>query len=157
MLLIKTNWRLKSKQRQGLCPWSRMTNKILVKRACFILAIYHYWRIQGGAPGSSIFNFHAVFWGKLVKIIGWRPHLCGWRPLFWEILEPPLTMIGVEFRKRTAVLFLNSICCSHLHQKRVNRLVCFQNDIDKNSFVVWVLKSVPFDVISQTVFGTHLE
>ena len=59
-----------------------------------------HWRIQGGRhgrapPGPKFFHFHAVFGGKLAKIIGWRPHLCGWNPLLWEILDPPLLMVCI--------------------------------------------------------------
>ena len=32
-------------------------------------------------PGSDLFHFHADFREKFTKIIGWHPHLCGWRPL----------------------------------------------------------------------------
>ena len=42
--------------------------------------------------GSKLFHFHAVFGGGQIfdQIIGERPHLRGWRPLLWEILDPPL-------------------------------------------------------------------
>ena len=43
-------------------------------------------------PGFKFFFllFSCSFWDKLAKIIGWRSHLCSWRPLLLEILDPPL-------------------------------------------------------------------
>ena len=71
-----------------------------------------------GAPGTrapslgpNFFNF-MQFWGKLAKIIGWRPHLCSWCTLLWEILDPPLiandaidtALIGINQWKQIELL-----------------------------------------------------
>ena len=54
---------------------------------------------KGGARDvpsrSNSFHFHAVFGGKLGKIIGWCPHLYGCRPLLWEILHLPLHIVSI--------------------------------------------------------------
>ena len=52
--------------------------------------------LRGGARDArpplwvQILSFSCSFWEILGKIIGWRPHLGGWRPPVWEILDPPL-------------------------------------------------------------------
>ena len=49
------------------------------------------WERQGHAPSRS--NFFSIFMQfsiKLAKIIGWRSHICSWRPPIWQILDPPL-------------------------------------------------------------------
>ena len=40
---------------------------------------------RDASPGSS-------FWENFDQILGWHPHLGGWRPLLWKILDPPLSM-----------------------------------------------------------------
>ena len=55
---------------------------------------------RGGARDArpplsvQISSISCSFWGKLAKIIGWRPHLCSWRTPLWEILDPPLAWVG---------------------------------------------------------------
>ena len=57
---------------------------------------------SNGAPGyvhpldPIFFSFSCSFWGKFTKILGSRPHLCGWRPLLWKILDPPLVQIVIH-------------------------------------------------------------
>ena len=61
-------------------------------------SLYH-WRILG-----SKFSFSCSFWGKLAKIIGWRPtFLVGAPPL--EILDPPLATPFLSFAKNRPQLF----------------------------------------------------
>ena len=38
----------------------------------------------------QILSFSCSFGEIFDQIIGWRPRLGGWRPLLWEILDPPL-------------------------------------------------------------------
>ena len=38
----------------------------------------------------QILSFSCSFQKFFDQIIGWRPHLGGWRPLLWEILDPSL-------------------------------------------------------------------
>ena len=42
----------------------------------------------------QISSISCSFWGKLPKIIGWRPHLCRWCTPLWEILDPPLVIFS---------------------------------------------------------------
>ena len=61
---------------------------------CDKAAKMHYTLAEPDTPPPppsqvQIFSFSCSFGGKLTKIIGWRPHLCSWRPLL-EILDPPL-------------------------------------------------------------------
>ena len=44
--------------------------------------------------GIQIFSFSCSFSGKSATIIGWIPHLCGWHPLLWEVLDPPLIKLN---------------------------------------------------------------
>ena len=91
-----------------------------------------HWRIQGGAtdeppPGPNIFIF-MQFWGKLGKIIGWSIHLYGWRPLLWEILDPPLQ----HQRKRFNVIF-------NIIAKLLSKLLpkCHRWDDDDHADTPW--------------------
>ena len=67
-----------------------------------------HWRIGGGGardtpPFPNCFTFHVVFWGKLGKILGWRP-------LLWKTLDQPLHHCKfLLYFRRTHVLFVNSL------------------------------------------------
>ena len=52
---------------------------------------------QGRAPPLwiRILSFSCSFQEIFDQIIGLHPHLVGWRPLLWEILDPPLEMIMI--------------------------------------------------------------
>ena len=45
---------------------------------------------------SRYFRFHAVLMGKFAKIIGYTPHLCGWRSSLWEILDLQLVKLNAQ-------------------------------------------------------------
>ena len=49
-----------------------------------------------GVPGTrphlwvQILSFSCSFQEIFDQILGWQPHLWGWRHLLWKILDPPL-------------------------------------------------------------------
>ena len=78
---------------QPLCP-------ILNPREWFVSLFYHLisWADPRGGARVQICSFSCRFWETLAKIIGWRLHISGWRPLLWEILDPPLDMWPIVFK-----------------------------------------------------------
>ena len=56
-------------------------------------------RSKGGGARDApplwvqIVLFSCSFWEIFDQIIGWRPHVGGWRCLLWQILDPPLHVI----------------------------------------------------------------
>ena len=73
-----------------------------------------HWQIQGSArdvpPASNFFPIFMQFWVKLGKIISWRSHLYGWRPLLWEILDPPLIFNAVKSLATGLQRMIHSSC-----------------------------------------------
>ena len=56
--------------------------------------------IDGSGSQSNFFHFHAVFGKNLAKIIGFH-QLLRVGALFWEILDPPLMLVGMLFGSGT--------------------------------------------------------
>ena len=69
----------------------KMTSRVhLLHPQLLLITVFHHYhyttigRSKGGARdvlptlGPNFFNF-MQFWGKLAKIIVWRPHICSWR------------------------------------------------------------------------------
>ena len=76
------------------------------------------WRILGWGRKGQIFFVFMQFLGKiLVKIPGWHPHLCGWCPRLWEILDPPLADT-IHFAYHCHWILFRTLW-SHCHDNRM--------------------------------------
>ena len=65
------------------------------------VALHGLFLLPRASSGSIFVSCSFTFSVKLTKLIGWRSHLWGWRPLFWKIQD------GKE-------VVLNDICVNFL-------------------------------------------
>ena len=99
--------------------WKYLEPKLIleiVANTQIIMKVFeNHWRIQGsrGVPRTYVpslwvqfFWFSCSFWGKLDKLLGWHPHLYGWRLLLWEILGPSLKVMQYSMNIRQSVVTL---------------------------------------------------